>query len=66
MEGKDSHMCPCCGKYRFEKYNSFDICDICNWEDDGVQEADPDYPGGANKMSLNEARQAYRKRLQVR
>lgn len=33
---------------------SYDICDICDWEDDGVQAADPEYQGGANHQSLNE------------
>ncbi len=35
---------------------SFEICRICLWEDDNVQASDPDFPGGANKMSLNQAR----------
>jgi cysteine-rich CPCC protein len=32
---------------------------VCGWEDDLVQFHDPDYRGGANKVSLNEARQNY-------
>lgn len=38
-----------------------DICEVCGWEDDIVQNAHPDYRGGANQMSLNEAREAYKK-----
>jgi anaerobic ribonucleoside-triphosphate reductase len=38
---------------------SYEICPVCNWEDDPVQEEDPSYGGGANVMSLNEARKAY-------
>lgn len=30
------------------------------WENDGLQNHNPDYAGGANKMSLNEARKAYK------
>jgi hypothetical protein len=39
--------------------NSHDICGICKWEDDPVQNNDPDYSGGANHISLNEAKQAF-------
>ncbi|WP_407643969.1 CPCC family cysteine-rich protein [Dongia deserti] len=39
------------------KLGSYEICGVCNWEDDPVQSADLNYRGGANKMSLNEARQ---------
>ena len=52
--------CPVCGKYDFARKDDFDVCDVCGWENDGLQEDDPDYKGGANAMSLNEAREAYR------
>jgi hypothetical protein len=32
---------------------------VCFWEDDGLQAADPDYAGGANKISLNQARRNF-------
>lgn len=57
--------CPCCGKGMIEP-NCFDICEICNWEDDNLQYAHPNYRGGANYMSLNEAREAYKKGIQIR
>lgn len=38
------------------KDEDFGCCDICGWEHDPVQEMEPDYRGGANKISLNEAR----------
>ena len=55
----DRHLCPVCGKYEFEEYGSYDICEVCGWEDDAVQAEHPDLKGGANRMSLNEARAAY-------
>ena len=51
------HLCPCCHKYEFSDIGSYEICPVCNWEDDSVQEEDPSYGGGANVMSLNEARE---------
>ena len=35
----------------------FSICDYCAWEDDDVQNKDPDFEGGANQMSLNQYKQ---------
>ena len=43
-----------------------DICDVCDWCDDAIQESNPKYEGGANKMSLNQAREAYKKGIQIR
>jgi hypothetical protein len=47
--------CPCCG-YRTlpEPPGSYEICEVCFWEDDGVQLLDPAYRGGANAPSLLE------------
>ena len=48
--------CPVCNGYEFEEDNDFDVCEICGWENDGVQFDDPNYRGGANRLSLNEAK----------
>ena len=60
------HMCPVCGKYEFEYEGCFDICPVCGWEDDNYQLYSPDEDGGANRMSLNQAREAYKKGLPVK
>ena len=39
--------CPVCGKYEFEEYDDYDICPVCNWENDGLQYNDHNYAGGA-------------------
>ena len=51
--------CPVCDKTEFDEYSSFDICPFCKWEDDGLQENDHNYAGGANHLSVNEARIEY-------
>jgi len=38
----------------------YEICSICNWEDDPIQSEDPMFYGGANKMSLSEAQVHWR------
>jgi hypothetical protein len=48
--------CPCCGNRTISEPDSYEICEICRWEDDPVQLSDPDYSGGANHISLNQAR----------
>ena len=50
-------LCPVCGEYLFEE--AYEICPICGWECDKLQMEDSDFEGGANKMSLNQARIAY-------
>ncbi len=56
---KKNIKCPVCGKYTFDRENDFDICDTCGWENDGVQYSDHNYAGGANDLSVNEARIEY-------
>lgn len=48
--------CPCCGKSYVEEH---DICSVCSWQNDPVQTWRPDMGGGANRMSLKEAIEAY-------
>ena len=61
MEEKNSyHKCLCCGKGSVEGNQLYDICSICGWEDDPVQAENPEFVGGTNKMSLNEARKAWK------
>ena len=59
-------QCACCGEYTLEKKSMFDICPVCGWEDDGVQNDDPDYGGGANYISLNEAKRVWKESNHLR
>ena len=64
MKRKNRYMskyrrCPVC-KHFVEKL-PYEICSVCWWEADEIQEQYPDYSGGANKVSLNEARAGFRK-----
>jgi uncharacterized OB-fold protein len=52
------HKCPVCGNYEFPMEDSFDICDVCGWEDDQYQINHPDETG-ANSITLNEAKEQY-------
>jgi Cysteine-rich CPCC len=55
------YACPCCGYLTLVEPpgGTYDICAVCFWEDDGVQFRDPDHRGGANKVSLNQARENF-------
>jgi hypothetical protein len=49
----DEHPCPACGFLVFlDPPGSFDICPVCEWEDDAVQLRHPSMGGGANDESL--------------
>jgi len=54
--------CPCCGYFTLieEPPGTFCQCEVCWWEDDPVQFADPDYEGGGNAPSLRQAQEFYR------
>ena len=60
MDGR-GRLCPVCGKYKFPGVISSEVCPFCNWFSDIVQEDDPDFWGGENQISLNQAREAYKR-----
>ena len=53
--------CPCCGHETLDEAppGTFNICPVCHWEDDDAQFKNPDFSGGANKVSLRAAQQNY-------
>jgi hypothetical protein len=53
--------CVCCGLPTLPADSIFEICPLCGWQDDGVQNNDPDYRGGANELSLNDYRKQWLK-----
>lgn len=57
----NKYKCPCCGYYTFEEKpnGNYDICKVCFWEDDPIQLYDPDYRGGANRISLKQGRRNF-------
>ncbi|WP_412553132.1 CPCC family cysteine-rich protein [Shimia sp. MIT1388] len=61
MSIKYEFDCPCCGEAdEFEEDGCFEICAICNWQNDKVQNNDINYRGGANGISLKEARENFK------
>ena len=49
--------CVCCNKGLINE--PYEICEICGWEDDKIQNLDDSFSGGANKISLMEYRSIY-------
>lgn len=56
IDGEQYIHCPVCGRVVL----LFDVCE-CNWENTGETNID----GGPNKMTLEEAKEAYRKGLPI-
>ena len=46
------YKCKLCGIH--EILNWHEICEVCGWQDDVVQQKDPNYEGGANNLSFNQ------------
>ncbi len=59
----DLFPCPCCGSKVLTIEGDYELCDVCGWEDDPVQSADPNYAGGANTLSLKQFRKKWVDRL---
>ena len=55
MENKFTMKCPVCNK----EVDMFDICDNCSYQNNGPKENECD-PIGPNKMTLKQAREAYK------
>ncbi len=53
--------CLCCGYKTIDAELQFEICPVCFWQDDDIQNKNPDYSGGANAPSLNQARDNFKK-----
>ncbi|MGD9816695.1 MAG: CPCC family cysteine-rich protein [Hyphomonadaceae bacterium] len=53
--------CLCCGHPTISSRSAdYQICPECRWEDDPISYDQPDFVGGANGVSLNQARAKYR------
>ena len=48
--------CPVCGNLVAGDPRQYEVCNACGWEDDPVQFDDPSYDGGANVITLADAR----------
>ena len=59
----EKYPCPVCGTLCLsEPMGSFDICPVCGWEEDGVQQKYPDDDIGPNGgWSLNAANEAWKR-----
>jgi len=55
------YSCPCCGERTLSERGSYEICDVCGWEDDGQDDHDADEvrrgPNGG--FSLTQARREF-------
>lgn len=59
-KGKNGkYMCACCLQYTLDAIGQHDYCPVCGWEDDDLQNEDIHRAGGANSMSIDEARKAF-------
>jgi len=54
-------FCLCCGYELQYAPRSYDICEVCYWEDDPYQAENPFYAGGANTIPLVVAKSNYEK-----
>ena len=60
---KKKYPCPCCTYLTLTEFSSssYEICPVCYWENDDLQETNSNLRGGANKESLKEAQKNFKK-----
>jgi uncharacterized protein YuzE len=59
LKKRENLSCPCCRSTALTTRGKYEICNKCGWEDDPVQAENPDLAGGANALSLNQAREKW-------
>lgn len=54
-------FCKCCGYNSLSEFpnGTYEICEICFWEDNLYQTENPNEKGGPNRVSLNEAKKNF-------
>ena len=55
----EKRKCKCCGKYTLDKNSIYEMCSNCGWKSNPFQEENPNFDGGANKLSLNQYKKEY-------
>lgn len=60
-----AYTCPCCGYPTLSERGAYEICSICDWEDDGQDDprADEVWGGPNGQYSLSEARGNFQNHL---
>lgn len=55
------YYCKCCGFNTLSEFpnGTYEICEICFWEDDSYQNENPNVTGGSNRVSLIQARKNF-------
>jgi hypothetical protein len=54
--------CPCCGSKSLEERGAYEVCPVCEWEDDGQDDpnADEIWGGPNGDLSLTKARENWK------
>lgn len=70
VEGRPdpAQRCPCCGFRTFEWRGEYDLCPVCQWEDESAEDAFEDGPARLERFSLphHMTRAEYRQRYEAR
>jgi hypothetical protein len=54
-----NYPCPCCGHLTVNDERTYDLCDVCFWENDLDQLANPTSSKGANGYSLIDGQETF-------
>lgn len=54
-------QCPCCDYFSLGSRGEYEICEVCFWEDDGIDLGNFDQYSGPNHITLRDARENFRR-----
>lgn len=60
MSLKKTVACPVCGAIELTEEGGYERCHVCGWDDDWLSRKHPDGPSYHPRLSLNEARVAWK------
>lgn len=59
MATERRYQCPCCDYFTLASRASYEICQVCYWEDDGQDLDAPDAVSGPNHITLRQGRRNF-------
>lgn len=54
------HICPICGEFQFSNIDSYDVCPVCGWIDDGIDTSPFTDYSEVNVISIKDAKEEFK------
>lgn len=62
-ENEKLYRCSCCGYFTLDNVGEYDICRLCNWEDEGIRSDEINKFSHVNKSTLKDYKYNFEQRM---